>query len=248
MDDCIENYIMALEVDPCLTDIRTRLGLALQDTGEETLAKEQFEEAIKNGDASAEAHSCFADIICKEGKIIEAMCEYRKAIQLSGFSDTQSMVALGELLMNYGRNKEALKMFQKAYDLGVQTPQIISNLSRLSENLNRRLDAIKYFRLLADGNFTDPVVLFETAKRSVESKIEEIFNPEGAVKITSNLAEKTEWKHPGILEVLADAHAKLGEFSRAAEVESLAIHALPEGNPLLKTMESKLEEFLIKAR
>lgn len=243
LDDCIKAYTIVLNMDPGLSEVRTRLGMALQFEGQEALAKEQYELAISLGAAPSEAHSSLGNIIRREGKIYEAMCEFRKAIHLSGRQDPEPLIALAELLTGIGRFKEALKTLKEAYDLGMTGPQVVADLSRLNEKCGNEMEAVKYFNLLENGNVTDPVVLFETAKLAVESNIEGIYDPKKSIRISRDLAEKAEWKHPGILELLALGYAKIGDYEHAVELENLAIIAMPEGNPLIKPMMACLERY-----
>lgn len=248
MDACIKSYTISLNIDPNISDIRTRLGMAFQLQGQTGLAREQFERAIDIGSEPPEAHAGLAAILYDAGSVLESMSEYRKAIQKSRQTDADSMIALAGILMAMERSEEALYLFRKAYLLGEDHPRVLADISRLCETCGFEEEAIAFHRLLVDKDPGNSIAQFETARRSVDSEIKGIFNPDRAIDITEHLAAETEWKHPGILEVLALAYFHLGDFDKAVEMESLAIQALPEGNPLADSMKIRLQEYTVKGK
>jgi tetratricopeptide (TPR) repeat protein len=248
LEPCIHAYSIALKLKPELSNIRTRLGMALNMEGEKEMAREQFEIAISTGGAPPEAHVELAALLLQEGRIYEAISEYRAAIQLSGEKDAQAIAALARIFAGMEHYNEALKLYRMAYDLGERSPMILADLSRISELCGFEDDAVKFYRLLAGGDGGNPVVLLETARRCAESGLSSIQDPMKAVTITNSLAKETEWQHPGVLELMASAYARMGDFKRAAELEDMAIQVLPEGNPLAVSMMSRLEEYRLKGK
>lgn len=248
MDACIKSYTISLNIDPNLSDIRTRLGMAFQLQGLTHQAREQFEKAIDIGSEPPEAHAGLAVILLEAGSILEAMSEFRKAIQKSGQTDADSMISLAGILMAMERSEEALYLYRKAYFLGNDHPRVLADISRLCEICGFEEEAIAFHRLLIDKDPQSSIVQFETARRSVDSEITGIFDPDRAIDITEHLAAETEWKHPGILDVMALAYSHLGDFEKAAEMESLAIQALPEGDPMADSMKIRLQEYTVKGK
>jgi tetratricopeptide (TPR) repeat protein len=245
LDRSIKSYFIALDIDPELSGVRNRLGVTLRIKGDLAQAKEQFELAIDHGDAPVETHNHLAECLLFEGDIGSAVTEYRKAIQRSEHQDPKPMIALGEVFMRMERYEKAILLFRKAFTLGERSPRLLGFLSRLSERLGEHQEAVAYFRLLSDGGDQDPVALLESARRCAESDIEEIRDPQRALKITRELVQLTGGKHPGVLDVMASAYAALGDFERAAEAASRAIAALPKNNPLITALKNRLDGFLV---
>jgi tetratricopeptide (TPR) repeat protein len=246
LEPCIHAYTVALKLKPELSSIRTRLGMALNLEGEKELAREQFEIAISTGGEPPEAHVELAALLLKEGRIYEAISEYRAAIRLSGEKDRDSIVALAGILAGMEHHEEALRLYRMAYELGDRSPAVLAGLSRISELCGFEKDAVQFYRLLAGGDAENPVVLLETARRCTESRLAGIQDPERALSITHLLAKESEGNHPGVLDLMASAYARMGNFERAAELENLAIQALPEGNPMIQTMRARLEQYRLK--
>ena len=248
LDACIDAYNKALALDSALPSIRTRLGMAYRLKGEMAHARGEFERVILEGSAPAEAHQELADILLAEGRLFEALSEYRRAAQLSDESDPEPLVALARIFMAMEQDRDAFRLYRKAFDLGHRTPKAVANLSRLAERLGREKDAVDYFRLLENGDVTDPAVLLETARLALESDLPGIRDSRKAERIARGLAQDTSFAHPGVLVVLARALADQGDYGTAAEMEDLAIRALPPNNPLKESMVSRLEEYRIKGR
>jgi tetratricopeptide (TPR) repeat protein len=243
LDLCIKSYSIAVNLNPKLSYVRTRLGMALQLSGEFHLACEQYEQAIAMGGEPPEAHTKLAECLMSHGLIFEAMSEYRKAIQLSDHKDPEPMVALAEILMRMERFNDALLLFRKAFEIGERSPRVLALLSWLYECMKRDEESLKYYTLLTDGDMNDPVVLLAIAKRCAESNLKGIKDPVKAIGLTRQLMDDMAFKHPAVLEVMASAYASLGDFKKAAEIQRQALAVLPELNPLFTSLKDRLYEF-----
>jgi tetratricopeptide (TPR) repeat protein len=244
---CVKAYTAALAIDPNLSGVRTRLGMAFQLNDQRGKAREQYETAIALGKEPPEAHSNLAILLLEEGRVFDAVEEYRWAIKLSGSSDPAPILALADIWCCMEKYDEALHLYRKAYELGEQSPRVLSLLSRLSELQGRRDEAIGYFARLLEQDLEDPVVLLEVARRCAESGLKEIRNPRCAVKLTRKLAEEMGWKHPGVMNVMAQAYATLGDFVQAAEAQGHVVESLPKGIPLTLALTDRLEEYRVKS-
>jgi len=246
LQSCIQSYFIALDIDPKLSEIRNRLGIVLRLSGDLSKAREQFELSILHGGAPPQAHANLADCLLLEGDFSAAISEFREAIQCTGSSDPEPMVALAEVFMRMERDDNALVLYRKAFTLGERSPTTLSNLSTLSERLGYDHDAVAYFHLLERAEDMNTSAQLESARRCVESRLEGIHNPEKAVIITQKLGLLTNWKHPGVLNVRASAYAAMGDFKRAVEMQSLAISALPAENPLVGPLRNRLKEYIVR--
>ncbi len=247
-EPCIGAYTLALKLNPELTDIRTRLGIVLCLGGDQDLGKEQLETAVAAGDEPPAAHTQLAAIHLLEGRLDEAIAEYKRAIHLSRERDGVPIEALAKIYMTLGCFRQALALYRKAYDLGARSPELLAGLSRLSELCGFESDAITFYRLLEEADGSESIRLYETAKRCAESGIEGIQDPERAITITSRFARNTGFGHPGILDFLASAFAKSGDYEQAVETQKLAIRALPDGSPVLSLLNSRLEEYTVRCK
>lgn len=243
LDTCISAYQIALDINPELSGVRTRMGIAWQLKGDRSRARIHYEDAISIGNAPAEAHMRLAELLMDEGKVFTAMQEYRKAVARSEGLDPDPLIALGEIALRMERNEDAFRLYRDAFKLGEQAPEILATLSRLGEDQGHADEALHYFRLLLEGDWHDPAVLLEIARRCAESHLPGISDPESALKIARRLNRELGWKHPGVMYVMASAYANLGDYKRAVEAQSQAILALPEGDPLMPSLMGRLEEY-----
>jgi len=243
MEPCIKSYSLALNIDPNLGNVRTKLGFAFRMAGKKEEAINQLELAIAMGGAPCEARTVLAETLLDEGRVFEAVREYKRIIRITGRQAVEPIVTLGEIFMRMEREEEAFSLFMEAFCLGERSPNVLASLSTLYENKGDSMGALFYFRLLEEKDAHDPVVLYETAKRCTESGVKGILSPEKALSLSHRLAEMTDWGHPGVLDVMAKAYAGTGDFAQAAKIESLAIEALPKGNPLLESLISRRTEY-----
>ncbi|MFH2002189.1 MAG: tetratricopeptide repeat protein, partial [Planctomycetota bacterium] len=243
---CIDAYETALGIEPEMSSLRTRLGMAWQMKGEADLARDQFELAISYGNEPPEAHSQLAQFLVREGRIFEAISEYRRAIQVSQHKDPEILIELGTILVRMERMEEALALFQEAYRLGDQSPAVLGSLSRLFELTGREEESKDYFVRLMQQDRESILVLIEIAQRCADSRIEGIFDPAAAVRIGDQIATDMGWYSPGVMRIMARAYEQLGDHAKAVKAQQHVIASIPESTPLTHSMRSRLEEYLLR--
>lgn len=243
---CIDAYQTALEIEPELSSLRVRLGMAWQMNGDSVKARTHYELAIAYGGEPPEAHTQLAQFFIEEGKIYEAIAEYRQAIIISERSDAEPIIELGTILVRMERYEEALGLFLEAFHLGERTPAILGTLSKLCELNGHHDEALSYFELLKNNDEDDMQVRYEVAQRCIESRIEGIFDPAAAVRITDQLSKDMGWNAPGVMRIMALGYEELGDYISAAEAQQHVIAAIPESTPLTHGMRTRLEAYLLK--
>jgi len=236
-------YCSALDIDESLSDVRTRLGMALQIMGETDLAREQYETAIAAGGELPQAHSNLAVIFLEEGRVALAIREYREAVRMTGGRHEIPLEELARILDRTEKHDEALKYYRMAFAAGAGSSGVLASLSRLCERRGLDEEALAYFRLLEDRSALDPVALLEVARRCSLSRIEGVSDPGRGLEISRILAERTDWNHPGVLDTLALAYAHLGDYEKAASFQQNAITLTPPGSLILRLRQERLESY-----
>ena len=248
LDAAVEHYIRALDLDPSLSSVRTRLGMALNLRGDRAEARAQFEAAANFGGEPPETHEALAELYLEEGRLLEAVGEYKRAIHLSGEEDPDPLLALARIYAGMGRERAALRIFRMAYRKGAREAEALAELSRLSERCGFPKESLRFFRELEEKTPFAPTVLYALARRCVESTVPGIRDPARAVRLGNRLAEATGWSHAGTLDLLAAAYAACGDWGRAARCEAEAIRVLSGGNPLVFSLRRRLEQYRVKGR
>jgi tetratricopeptide (TPR) repeat protein len=237
-------YCTSLELDATQSDVRTRLGMALQILGEPELAKEQYETAIAAGGELPQAHSNLAVIFLEEGRIKPAVREYKEAVRMTAGRHEIPLEELARILDRIEQWDEALKYYRMAFAVGARSAAVLSALSRLCEQRDANEEALAYFRLLEDRSALDPTALLEVAKRCTLSGIEGIRDPARGLEISHLLAERTDWSHPGVLDTLALAYAHVGDFEKAATFQQSAITLTPPDSLIFQVRQERLESYV----
>lgn len=240
LDKAVDAFCVALEYDATLSDVRTRLGMVLEYLGDTALARSQYETAIAVGGELPQAHSCLAGIYVVEGRIREAVRELESAARMTGNRDPAPLEDLARIHDRMERYGRALEYYRMAFDAGSRSAWVLSALSRLCEHQGYDSEALVYFKLLEEESSLDAVSLFEVARRSIESRIDRIRNPEKGLEISITLAEETGWQHPGVLDLMAMAHANLGDYGKAADLQRTAIALIPRDSLILPMFEERL--------
>ncbi len=242
----IKAYGLALQCDDTLSDVRTRLAMALHVIDEVEMAREQYEIAISMGGELIEAHTNLALIHLDEGRPFDAVREYKAALRMSGGHDAYSLKELAHIMMSMNEFDEALRYYEIAFEAGDRSIKVLASLSFLSERVGDGDEALAYFKLLEEKSYDDPVALYEIARRCSDSGVTGIMNPEKALEISKILAEDTGWKHLGVLNTMADAYAGLGEFGKAVDIQKSVITQMPLDSPVLSLLKARLRSYEIR--
>jgi tetratricopeptide (TPR) repeat protein len=110
----IEQYQRAIALDPAWRDAHSNLGAQLMRAGRTEDALGEFREALRIGPASAMLYTNLATALATERRTEEAESAVRTALGLDG-SDAKARYLLGHVLvMQPGREKEALAELRAA--------------------------------------------------------------------------------------------------------------------------------------
>jgi tetratricopeptide (TPR) repeat protein len=108
------------------------LGVALADSNDMQDAEAQFRESIRlNPAVSVGAYMRLGSILEKEGKLDEALEEYRQAIQL--LPTAEAYVLLGNALQRANRSQEAQSAYRNALQRDPQSKEARQKLQELNQ-------------------------------------------------------------------------------------------------------------------
>ena len=130
LEEAAAAYEQALEINPQLPDVHTRLIYIYGRLGQLAKAEEHYQTAIRLGPKTAEAYFNHGTLNLGQGKSPEAEGEFRKAVEINPrYAEAQN--SLGYLLDGQGKKLEAIAEFRQAIESSPELPQPHFNLGRL---------------------------------------------------------------------------------------------------------------------
>jgi tetratricopeptide (TPR) repeat protein len=128
-EEAIEQYRIALRLNPAHAGAHNNLGNALFDRSREEEATEHFRSAIAADPNFADAYNNLGNVYLSVGKLAEAKEQYMKALALRPDSSLIRL-NLGIAFFNEGSYEEALRMLMEAEPLNPQDADIQFYLGR----------------------------------------------------------------------------------------------------------------------
>jgi Flp pilus assembly protein TadD len=128
IDDAINQYREALQLEPENSEARYNLGAALAAEGRTDDAIRNFQKAIQLNPGYAAAHANFGAALSSEGRLGEAISQFREAVRLQP-DNAEVHYDLGTALGMTGRIDDAIAQFQEALRLQPDYPAAQNNLA-----------------------------------------------------------------------------------------------------------------------
>ncbi len=144
LDEAIERYRRAVEIDPAYAGAHNNLGIALRERGAVEEAIGHYREAVRL-EPSAQSQYNLANALAAQGSLEEAAVLYRAAI-----AEQPDMVRalhnLGTVLHMQGNLAEAEQRLRQALELAPDLAEAHSRLGRLLSAQGRLDESIQHFR------------------------------------------------------------------------------------------------------
>jgi len=146
LDDAIEAYQIALEVDSSDAAIHIDLGNILKDLGRLHEAELSYRKALELAPASFIALNNLGTLLKADGRTVEALKLYRRALDVD--SDSAPVhYNLGNCLAQIGRDDEAMKYFEAALSLDPSVDKAIGGVGRLLLKQGNHKEGLAKLRL-----------------------------------------------------------------------------------------------------
>jgi putative PEP-CTERM system TPR-repeat lipoprotein len=227
-DEARQRASAVLGKDPRNVEGLILLGNSLARLNDPAQAIEKIEEAIALDPTKSSGYTSLAVIQAAEGHGAEAEGAFRKAVDLEPLS-SRAHLTLGNYLWASGRVADAETSFRRALQLAPLDPLVNRALSALCLTTNRREEAERYLKTIANNDRSSRFVLADyllSANRSREAVTE--LEPLRNDRTYGREATRR----------LARAYADLAEYPKA---DALA-------DELLKIEPSNAETLLIKGQ
>jgi len=137
--EVIEEYKKSSEIDPDDAQIHINMGLFYQEMGfiEEAIA--EFQMAAMDKERLLEAYRLLALCFKQENFIDLAVKQLERALEQKGYPEEDYLpirYSLGEILLESGKEQEALSAFYECYMVDINYRDISVKISQLSEKLS----------------------------------------------------------------------------------------------------------------
>lgn len=130
LDEAIEQYNVALRIQPTFTRAIGNLGNAYNKKGELDKAVEQYRLAIRQNPKDANFHNNLGIAYAKSGKLSDALSEFQTAVGINPYySDGYNNLGLAYIKM--GMREKAEEAFKKAVSLKPENGSYRKNLERV---------------------------------------------------------------------------------------------------------------------
>ena len=145
LDESIESFTRALEVNPSYAPALVGLGTAYLRKGD-ARAKESFVRAMAVDGRSAYAHNGFAETLLLEGNLDKALEEFKKAAKLAPF-ETLFQTNIGYAYNTMGKYALALNAYNKALKMDPAYLDTYFGLAIAQAGVGNKTDAIKNIKI-----------------------------------------------------------------------------------------------------
>ena len=151
LDQAIEQYQLALKLDPASADIRIDFANALGKQGKMAEAIQYYEQALQLDPDSAKAHFDLGNVLAGQGKWAEAIQHYERAVELMP-NQAAMHINLGNVLAQQGQWDEATEQYQRALQLDPNQPVAQMNLGNALLRRGKTTEAIQHLERAVELN------------------------------------------------------------------------------------------------
>ena len=159
--DAIEQYLLAIELEPSLTDIRFRVGRLLHEVGRYPEASVQLEVVVNSSPANVVARELLGDTLKEQGLSERALRQYRRVLEQGNVQESLLMKTARLQMYELNRLEDAVRSLQQAVLLNDKNSEILYLLGVALKDLNQleraRRQFQKYLRLDPNGDYAEEV-------------------------------------------------------------------------------------------
>ncbi len=156
-----DRLITALEYDPKSAIAHSTLALTYDQLGNERLAKEHFEKAVKYGPDNFDVRNAYAVFLCRQKDYDEARVQFDRAIAVYENDNSEIMLTNAGVCMASKPDYElAETYFRKALERRSSYGEALLQLSSLKHNTGNDLHARAFLQRYLISNPPSASVLF----------------------------------------------------------------------------------------
>jgi len=222
LNEAINHYRMAVEINPNYAEAHNNLGTALFQQGKTDAAIPHFQEALKIKPHFADAHYNLGNALLQNGDADEAITQFQAAVQIDpGYAPAHNN--LGDALLQKGSLEEAIAQYQTALQINPDNANAHANLGIAFQQIGRMDEASTHLEKALQIDPAKPAFQNNLAWFLATCPKTSLRNGKKAVELARQADVLTGGENPIVLHTLA---AALGEDGRYAEAMETARHSL----------------------
>ncbi|HXG10776.1 MAG TPA: tetratricopeptide repeat protein [Gemmataceae bacterium] len=240
-EEAEQSFASAAALEPDNARAHAYLGLALLEQGKSDEAWPHLWKAVKLKPDYAKARDSLGLYYLRRGEAGEAARHFAEAVRLDpGMAEAHNHLGLARA--RQGAWREAATHFEQAVRLLPAAADYRANWAWALDHLGRKAEAHAEYRRLLEQDPGWPQQAAQAAWSLATNGARQRRNGPEAVRLAEQACQATGYRQPEYLDVLAAAHAEMGDFNQAVEVACKALHlASAEGQTeLAKQIEERL--------
>jgi len=149
VDEALEQFQKALEINPYYVDARSNLGAALFQKGQLDDAVAQYKKTLEINPNYAQANYNLGLVLFQKGQLDDAIAHYQKAVKINPYHP-EAHNNFGNALLQKGQVDEAVDQFQKALEINPDYVDAHSNLGAALFQKGQLDDAVAQYKKALD--------------------------------------------------------------------------------------------------
>ena len=241
VDDAVEQYRKAVELNPGYMEAYSNLGNALRQQGRLDEAMAHCRKALEIQPQSARTHRILGLALAGSGRLDEAIAQFQEALAIEP-ECAEAHNDLGAALLERGRSNEAVAHWKQAVAINPHDAQTYRNLGIVLYQQGKIADALAQWnqsiRLCPD----DKSLISATAWVLATCPEASLRNAGRAVELAQQATGLSGGSDPAVLDTLAAAYAEAGRYPEAIRTaeQALAIATTQHNASLQEAIRTRI--------
>jgi len=239
-EEAIAHYQEALRIFPDFVDAHYNLGNHLRRVGRQAEAIAQYQEALRIDPRFAPAHDHLGNLLASLGRTQEAVAEWQETLRIEpAFVEAHYQLAI--YFASQGQDEDAISQYEETLRLKPDLAEGHQALGEILVKRGRRREAATHYEEALRLQPALANAAWDLAwLRATDPEASNRDGPE-ALRLAEH-ALRLGGADPAHLDILAAAHAEVGQFSEAIGAASRALDLVrAEGNTALaEEIETRL--------
>jgi tetratricopeptide (TPR) repeat protein len=223
-DDAIAQYREALRINPEYPEAHDDLATALLGEGKSEEAGAEFVEALRFNPLHADAvHNDLGIALFQQGRMEDAIAQYQEALRITpAFLEARNN--LGNALLQQGRTEDAVTQYREALRLNPADANTCINLGSALLQEGQAGEGMARIQQALGLQPDNPAIQNKVAWALATAAQPAVRNGARAVQLAMQASQSTGGGDPDILQTLAAAYARAGNFPDAVLTAQKALH------------------------